>query len=149
MMLTGIKMIPSNNDDVFRYFVGDLKIPKLRHKILIVRHFLTSPFSWVLTGLRRLLPETEKKVPKLKPESGNNPRNGLPPQIPPSVGIKIDLGCGLWKKPGFIGIDNYYGEIAWGNGQGSPPTSTVTSPGAFLFSILPWTQFLPLIFWNM
>lgn len=27
--------------------------------------------------------------------------------------IKIDLGCGPWKKEGFIGIDNYLGKDQW------------------------------------
>lgn len=27
--------------------------------------------------------------------------------------LKIDIGCGPWKKEGFIGIDNYFGEGQW------------------------------------
>ncbi len=34
--------------------------------------------------------------------------------------IKIDLGCGPWKKDGFVGIDNYEGETQWGSEVGKP-----------------------------
>lgn len=35
--------------------------------------------------------------------------------------IKLDLGCGPWKKEGFIGIDNGEGAMQWKNIQGGKP----------------------------
>ena len=35
--------------------------------------------------------------------------------------IKIDIGCGPWKKEGFIGIDNYSGEGQWKLLNGEKP----------------------------
>ncbi len=32
--------------------------------------------------------------------------------------LKIDIGCGPWKKEGFIGIDNCYGEDQWNVPEG-------------------------------
>ncbi len=34
--------------------------------------------------------------------------------------IKIDIGCGPWKKEGFLGIDNYLGEGQWNVKEGKP-----------------------------
>lgn len=32
--------------------------------------------------------------------------------------IRIDIGCGPWKKEGFLGIDNYLGEEQWNVPEG-------------------------------
>jgi predicted SAM-dependent methyltransferase len=34
--------------------------------------------------------------------------------------LHIDIGCGPWKKAGFIGIDNYIGEEQWNVKGGQP-----------------------------
>ena len=31
------------------------------------------------------------------------------------IPLRVDLGCGPWKKDGFIGIDNYFGEEQYAN----------------------------------
>ncbi len=127
-MLLIPKMIPTIYNDSASCFVGDLKTPRLRNKIVIVIHFLTSAFSWFITSLRRLLP-TGKEIPVPKSEIENCP----PPHISPSTGVKIDLGCGPYKKSGFIGIDNFCGEVAWGDSRGASQISPVISPEAYLF----------------
>ncbi len=35
--------------------------------------------------------------------------------------IRIDIGCGPWKKEGFIGIDNGEGSVQWGGIAGARP----------------------------
>lgn len=36
--------------------------------------------------------------------------------LPP---LKLDIGCGAFKREGYIGIDNYAGAPQWGTSQGS------------------------------